>query len=284
MCAYSTINGEYACQNQYLMQTTLDQRWGFPGFVTSDYQATHSTVQSADAGMDQEMPAPQYYGSALQAAVQDRPGQHGDAGSDGAPDPERDVPLQRVQQPADRLDQRHRDHPGASGGLDRGRRGGHRAAQERSPHAAAALDRQEPDRRDRPGRLGLTDRYRRRQRVRDLDLQRHAVAGHPGRRPARYAGQLRPRASRPTPRCRRSRAATSAPAYSVDQLRRHLHRHAHRAGDRHLRAGVPEPGQLHGHVSVAGRQGDPGQPGHAAHLDLLGRGQPPGRTEVHAAR
>ncbi len=71
MCAYSTINGEYACQNQYLMRTTLDQRWGFPGFITSDYQATHSTVQSADAGMDQEMPAPQYYGSALQAAVQD---------------------------------------------------------------------------------------------------------------------------------------------------------------------------------------------------------------------
>jgi beta-glucosidase len=71
MCAYSTINGEYACQNQYLMQTTLDSRWGFPGFVTSDYQAAHSTVQSADAGMDQEMPAPQYYGSALEAAVQD---------------------------------------------------------------------------------------------------------------------------------------------------------------------------------------------------------------------
>ena len=71
MCAYSTINGAYACQNQYLMQTTLDQRWGFPGFTTSDYQATHSTVQSADAGMDQEMPAPQFYGSALQSAVQD---------------------------------------------------------------------------------------------------------------------------------------------------------------------------------------------------------------------
>jgi beta-glucosidase len=71
MCAYSSINGQFACQNQYLMRTTLDQRWGFPGFVTSDYQATHSTVQSADAGMDQEMPAPQYYGSALQTAVQD---------------------------------------------------------------------------------------------------------------------------------------------------------------------------------------------------------------------
>ncbi len=70
MCAYSTINGQAACQNQYLMRTTLDQRWGYPGFVTSDYQATHSTVQSADAGMDQEMPAGQFYGSALQAAVQ----------------------------------------------------------------------------------------------------------------------------------------------------------------------------------------------------------------------
>ena len=31
MCAYSTINGQAACQNQYLMQTTLDQRWGYPG-------------------------------------------------------------------------------------------------------------------------------------------------------------------------------------------------------------------------------------------------------------
>jgi beta-glucosidase len=71
MCAYSTINGQAACQNDYLMNTTLDQRWGFPGFVTSDYQATHSTVPSADAGMDQEMPAPQYYGAALQSAVQD---------------------------------------------------------------------------------------------------------------------------------------------------------------------------------------------------------------------
>jgi beta-glucosidase len=69
MCAYSTINGQAACQNQYLMKKTLDQRWAFPGFVTSDYQATHSTVQSADAGMDQEMPAPQYYGHALRAAV-----------------------------------------------------------------------------------------------------------------------------------------------------------------------------------------------------------------------
>ena len=71
MCSYSTINGQYACQNDYLLHQTLDQQWGFPGFVTSDYGATHSTVASADAGMDQEMPGPVFYGTALQAAVQD---------------------------------------------------------------------------------------------------------------------------------------------------------------------------------------------------------------------
>jgi beta-glucosidase len=70
MCSYSTINGEAACQNQYLLRTTLDQRWAFPGFVTSDYLATHSTVASADAGMDQEMPSAVFYGPALEAAVE----------------------------------------------------------------------------------------------------------------------------------------------------------------------------------------------------------------------
>jgi beta-glucosidase len=70
MCSYSTINGQYACENDYLLHQTLDQRWGFPGFVTSDYGATHSTVASADAGNDQEMPSAVYYGPALQAAVQ----------------------------------------------------------------------------------------------------------------------------------------------------------------------------------------------------------------------
>ena len=42
-----------------------DQRWHFPGFVTSDYGATHATVASAKAGLDQEMPATAYYGPAL---------------------------------------------------------------------------------------------------------------------------------------------------------------------------------------------------------------------------
>jgi beta-glucosidase len=69
MCAYSTVNGESACQNTYLLGTTLDQRWGFPGYVGSDFGATHSTVASADAGLDQEMPTAAFYGPALLAAV-----------------------------------------------------------------------------------------------------------------------------------------------------------------------------------------------------------------------
>ena len=68
-CAYSTVNGQAACQDPYLLTTTLKQRWAFPGFVGSDFSATHSTVASADAGMDQEMPGAAYYGPALEAAV-----------------------------------------------------------------------------------------------------------------------------------------------------------------------------------------------------------------------
>jgi beta-glucosidase len=70
MCAYSTVNGQYSCQNPYLLQT-LEQRWGWPGFVTSDWGATHSTVPSADAGLDMQMPDNSYFGAALQQAVQD---------------------------------------------------------------------------------------------------------------------------------------------------------------------------------------------------------------------
>jgi beta-glucosidase len=69
MCSYSTINGEPACQNQ-LLNTVLRQEFGFTGFVTSDWGATQSTVASANAGLDQDMPGDDgYYGSALQSAV-----------------------------------------------------------------------------------------------------------------------------------------------------------------------------------------------------------------------
>ncbi|HEX4832522.1 MAG TPA: glycoside hydrolase family 3 C-terminal domain-containing protein [Trebonia sp.] len=71
MCSYSTINGTYACENPYLETQVLRDQFGFQGFVTSDWGATHSTVPSALAGLDMEMPGDADYGPALEAAVQD---------------------------------------------------------------------------------------------------------------------------------------------------------------------------------------------------------------------
>jgi beta-glucosidase len=70
MCSYATVNGNYACQSHYLLTNMLDQEWDFPGFVTSDYGALHSTAGGAFAGLDQEQPFfDDYFGSPLLDAV-----------------------------------------------------------------------------------------------------------------------------------------------------------------------------------------------------------------------
>jgi beta-glucosidase len=69
MCAYSVINGSFACQDPYLENTTLKQRWGFPGFVTSDYGAIHDTSAATD-GTDMEQPFNDFFGQSLQTQVQ----------------------------------------------------------------------------------------------------------------------------------------------------------------------------------------------------------------------
>jgi beta-glucosidase len=69
MCSYSTVNGTYACENAYL-DDILKQDFGFRGFITSDWGGTHSTVASANAGMDMQMPDASFFGTALKQAVQ----------------------------------------------------------------------------------------------------------------------------------------------------------------------------------------------------------------------
>ncbi|WP_051367885.1 beta-glucosidase [Hamadaea tsunoensis] len=69
MCSYSLINGPYACENGPLQNTILKGDMGFTGFITSDWGATHSTVASANNGLDMEMPGSTYFGSALTTAV-----------------------------------------------------------------------------------------------------------------------------------------------------------------------------------------------------------------------
>ncbi|WP_163567915.1 glycoside hydrolase family 3 C-terminal domain-containing protein [Fodinicola feengrottensis] len=68
MCAYNKVNGTYACENYPLLHDVLKDDWNFDGVVGSDYPATHSTVASAQAGLDQEFGGSTYY-SQLAAAV-----------------------------------------------------------------------------------------------------------------------------------------------------------------------------------------------------------------------
>ncbi len=56
MCAYNKINGEYCCENKWLLTDALRKEWGFDGVVMSDWGATHDRVKGVAAGLDLEMP------------------------------------------------------------------------------------------------------------------------------------------------------------------------------------------------------------------------------------
>ncbi len=58
-----------ANENPYLLKHTIDRRWDFRGFITSDYDGARGTVGSADAGLDLSMPYPGYFGRPLLHAV-----------------------------------------------------------------------------------------------------------------------------------------------------------------------------------------------------------------------
>ena len=95
MCSYNRINDVYACENDETLNVLLKGKsgesnsekesvgcsveshvfteypgyLGFEGFVMSDWGATHSTVDAANNGLDQQMPDNAYFGSALMNAV-----------------------------------------------------------------------------------------------------------------------------------------------------------------------------------------------------------------------
>jgi beta-glucosidase len=54
MCAYTRLNGDYACENKFLLTSVLKNEWKFQGEVQSDWGATHSTVKAINAGLDEE--------------------------------------------------------------------------------------------------------------------------------------------------------------------------------------------------------------------------------------
>ena len=49
MCSYNLINGDYACENDYLLNKVLKQEWGFKGVVISDYGAIRETIAHGTA-------------------------------------------------------------------------------------------------------------------------------------------------------------------------------------------------------------------------------------------
>ena len=68
MCSYNLTNGQYDCENSHLLNDVLKRDWKFPGYVMSDWWATHSTATAANNGLDQEQPNQQFF-SSLGAAV-----------------------------------------------------------------------------------------------------------------------------------------------------------------------------------------------------------------------
>ena len=70
MCSYNKVNGDHACENDYLLNKVLKKDFGFPGWVVSDWGGTHSTTKAALNGLDMEMAEDLYFGAALKAAVE----------------------------------------------------------------------------------------------------------------------------------------------------------------------------------------------------------------------
>lgn len=52
MPGYNLVNGDWASESSYLITTVLKGEWRYPGWVMSDWGATHSTVKAALAGLD----------------------------------------------------------------------------------------------------------------------------------------------------------------------------------------------------------------------------------------
>ncbi|KAL8866339.1 MAG: hypothetical protein Q9174_006364, partial [Haloplaca sp. 1 TL-2023] len=76
MCSYNQINNSYGCENSQMLNKLLKRELDYQGFVLSDWQAQHSGVGSALAGMDMSMPGDvlfnsdtSYWGANLTVAI-----------------------------------------------------------------------------------------------------------------------------------------------------------------------------------------------------------------------
>jgi beta-glucosidase len=70
MCGYNKVNGDWDCENDYLLNQVLKKDFGFKGWVMSDWGGTHSTTKAILTGLDQEQPGSGFFGEALKKAVE----------------------------------------------------------------------------------------------------------------------------------------------------------------------------------------------------------------------
>jgi beta-glucosidase len=60
MSAYNRLNGAFCSENSFLLQDVLKKEWQFQGLVMSDWGAVHSTLATANNGLDLEMPTGEF--------------------------------------------------------------------------------------------------------------------------------------------------------------------------------------------------------------------------------
>jgi beta-glucosidase len=70
MCSYNRVNGDFACENSYLLTDVLKKAFHFKGFVLSDWGGTHSAAKASHAGLDQEQPDKFFFGDELKKAIE----------------------------------------------------------------------------------------------------------------------------------------------------------------------------------------------------------------------
>ena len=70
MCGYNKVNGDWDCENDYLLNQVLKKDFGFKGWVMSNWGGTHTTTKAIMAGLDQEQPGSGFFGDALKKAVE----------------------------------------------------------------------------------------------------------------------------------------------------------------------------------------------------------------------
>ncbi|MBQ3222916.1 MAG: glycoside hydrolase family 3 C-terminal domain-containing protein [Clostridia bacterium] len=72
MCAYNALNGDFCAKNKTLLTDILRDKWGFEGFVVTDWGAIKEKPLCTAAGLDLEMPGnPNSLGEDLIKAVQE---------------------------------------------------------------------------------------------------------------------------------------------------------------------------------------------------------------------